>query len=320
MKDKVLCRFFMLPRLMRFFVNNYCFLNFEQNIYNAPPSPRKMADLKVERTLSGVESRVVLGLEWDKRRTVTIDDVARILRCSRNEARVIAHRLEEKRWLERLRRGCYLFIPAERGKEGVPTMNPLLVGSLLVEPYYYSYSTSNAHYGFTTQMRPTLYLATTKMRRNFKWRNNQFRFVTLSKDKFFGFQEVEVLGARVNMAEPEKTLVDSVDKMKYSGGVGEVLVAIRNGLRKAEAEKLVEYALRMRSKSLIQRMGYFIDILLDEDLADFPEGARKKLLMHVGEATIYLDPAREKSGRLEKAWKVIGNVPREELLSEVRIR
>jgi len=81
----------------------------------------------------------------------------------------------------------------------------LLVGNVLVEPYYYSYSTSNAHCGFTTQMRPTLYLATTKIGGNFKWRNNQFRFVTLSKQKFFGFKEVEALGAKVNMAEPEKT-------------------------------------------------------------------------------------------------------------------
>jgi len=54
-------------------------------------------------------------------------------------------------------------------------------------------------------MRPTLYLATTKIGGNFKWRNNQFRFVTLSKQKFFGFKEVEALGAKVNMAEPEKT-------------------------------------------------------------------------------------------------------------------
>lgn len=274
----------------------------------------------MERTLSGVESKLVLRLEWDKKRILTIDDVADILRCSRNEARVIAHRLEEKRWLERLKRGWYLFIPAERGEEAVPTMNPLLIGSLLVQPYYYTYSTSNAHYGFTTQMRPTLYLATTKVRRNFQWRNNQFRFVTLSEHKFFGFQEVEVLGARVNMAEPEKTLVDSVDKMKYSGGVAEVLAAIHNGLRKSEAQKLVEYALRMRTKSLTQRIGYLTDILVDEGLTDFPEGARKKLLMHVGTAAIYLDPSREKSGRLDKAWKVIGNVARRELLSEVQIR
>jgi predicted transcriptional regulator of viral defense system len=275
---------------------------------------------RMERTLSGVESQLVLELEWDKKRIVTIDDVARILRCRRNEARVIAHRLEKKRWLERLRRNRYLFIPAERGEMGVPTMNPLLVGSLLVEPYYYSYSTSNAHYGFSTQMRPTLYLATTKTRRSFRWRNSQFRFVTLSRHKFFGFQEVEVLGVKVNMAEPEKTVVDSVDKLKYAGGVQEVLAVICNGLRKVDAERLVEYARRMRNRSLTQRMGYLIDVLLNEGVASFPEDERERLLPHVGKAAIYLDPAGEKSGRLDKAWRVIGNVPRSELLSEVQIR
>jgi len=274
----------------------------------------------MERTLSGVESRLVLRLEWDRKRMVTTDDIARILRCSRNEAHVIAHRLMQKRWFERLRGGRYLFIPAERGEKGIPTMNPLLVGSLLIKPYYYSYSTSNAHYGFTAQMRSTLYLATTSIERGFKWRNNRFRFVTLSRHKFYGFQEADILDVKVNMAEPEKTLVDSVDKMRYAGGVGEVLGVIYNGLRKVEAKKLVYYGVGMRSHSLVQRLGYFIDTLLDEGLVKFPESAREHLLEHVGKTVIYLDPTKERSGRLNSAWRVIGNVPKRDLLSEAQIR
>ena len=274
----------------------------------------------MERTLSGVESKLVLRLEWEKKRIVTIDDVASILKCSRNQTRVIVHRLEEKRWLERLRGGRYLFIPAERGEKGVPTLNPLLVGSLLIKPYYFSYSTSNAHYGFTTQLRPIFYLATTKPGRIFKWRNARFRFITLSNHKFFGFQEVEVLGTKVKMAEPEKTLVDSVDKMKYAGGIAEVLAVIYNGLKKVERRKLTNYAVRMRSHSLIQRLGYLTDVLANEGLTSFPEEARKKLVKHVGKTVIYLDPSREKSGRLAKAWNIIANVPEKELLSEAQIR
>jgi len=228
--------------------------------------------------------------------------------------------LEEKRWFERLRRGDYLFIPAERGGKGVPTMNPLLAGSLLVDPYYYSYSTANTHYGFTTQMRSTLYIATTKMRRNFSWKNNQFKFVTLSRHKFFGFQEVEVLGAKVNMAGPEKSLVDSVDKMKYAGGIEEVTAVVYNGLKKVDPHDLVEHALRMRAHSLAQKMGYLIDFLAGEGLAHFPEDARRQLLRQVGKGVIYLDPSRKKRGRLNKPWRIINNIPQAELLSEVQIR
>jgi len=202
----------------------------------------------------------------------------------------------------------------------VPTLNPLLVGTLLMRPYYYGYSTSNAYYGLTTQMRPILYLATTKPGRVFRWRNNRFRFITLSKYKFFGFQEVEVHGTKVKMAEPEKTLVDSVDKMKYAGGIAEVLAVIHNGLKEVERQKLTNYAVRMRSHSLIQRLGYLIDVLASEGLTSFPEETRKKLLKHVGNTVIYLDPSREKRGRLAKAWNIIANVAENELLSEVQIR
>ena len=87
------------------------------------------------RTLSDLESKLVMELEWQEKRLVTLQDVMDILGCSNGHARKLVHQLERKRWLDRLAPGKYQFIPASRGCQAVPDMNPLLAGSVLVEPY-----------------------------------------------------------------------------------------------------------------------------------------------------------------------------------------
>ena len=90
------------------------------------------------RTLSDLESKLIMELEWQEKKLFTLQDVMDILDCSYAHARKLAHQLEKKRWLDRLEPGKYQFIPASRGSEAVPDMNPLLAGSVLIAPYYLS--------------------------------------------------------------------------------------------------------------------------------------------------------------------------------------
>ncbi|MBC8445560.1 MAG: hypothetical protein H8D74_00020 [Chloroflexi bacterium] len=53
------------------------------------------------RTLSDLESKLVMELEWQEKRLVTLQDVMDILGCSYGHARKLAHQLEKKRWLDR---------------------------------------------------------------------------------------------------------------------------------------------------------------------------------------------------------------------------
>jgi len=108
-----------------------------------------------QRTLSDLESQLVMELEWQEKQVVTLQDMVDILSCSYNHARKLAHQLETKRWSDRLAPGKYQFIPASRGSQAVPDMNPLLVGGVLVDPYYFSYATANHFYGFSPRCRPS---------------------------------------------------------------------------------------------------------------------------------------------------------------------
>src|SRR3989338_3419066 len=163
----------------------------------------------MKTTLSAQESKLLLKLAWEKKRLVKLDEIVRILKVSRDHAYKIASVLCDKRWLERLKSGSYQIIPLEGGPRRVSEMNPYVIGQLLDEPYFFSYATANTHYGFSSQVYTTLFVALKKQRRMLSLKGVDIQFVSLSASKFFGFGEVEVMGERVQMAEPEKGLLDS---------------------------------------------------------------------------------------------------------------
>lgn len=256
------------------------------------------------RTLSKNEAKVILEMEWRKSKYTTIKEIMSLLNCSYGNAKNIVQRLVNKNWLASTSKGKYFLISADSGIEGIPPTNSLLIGSLFVNPYYFSYSTANSFYGFTTQLPSTVYIATLKSRRNTTIHNTRYRFVKLSENKFFGFTEVKVFDADVFMADREKALIDSVDKMRYSGGISEVIGVLKNSVGKIDMDKTLDYACRMKSNSLIQRLGFLLeslDITFDS----------KRLLDHAGKTVAFLDPMSEKKGKYNAKWSIIQNAPKE---------
>ncbi len=294
----------------------------ELGITQAVESLQEVQNQLQDRRLSPEEAKLVAMWEAEKRSTIRARDVIDSLHCTADYAYVLLHKLERKHWLERVSPGLYQFIPASYGyPEKVPPANALMVGAALVEPYYFSYYTANSHYGFTTQMPFTLFIATPKKKPKVEWQSVNFQFVTLSKRKFFGYRIERVFDAEVYMAEPEKAIVDSFDKPRYVGGVEQLARIIWRGLARVDKAKLVDYALRMGSHSLVQRLGFIIDYLSKAgSIQPLPVDLKSKLLKSVGNAPIYLDSKRAKTGLFSRDWGVIDNVPREQLLSEIEVR
>ena len=272
--------------------------------------------------LSPEEARLVAKWESEKKATVRASDAQEALDCTIDYAYFLLHNLERKHWLERVTRGLYQFIPLSYGyPERIPPSNSFTIGAALIKPYYFSYYTSNSHYGLTTQMPFTLFIATTKKKPDIEWARSSFKFVTLSKRKFFGYRREKVFDTEVNMAEPEKSLVDSFDKPRYAGGMEQLARITWRGLPRIKKEKLVKYAIRMNSHALIQRLGFIINFLAKEQLAKpLPQNLKKRMLKHVGKTAIYLDSRKPKTGEFSKEWRIINNVSRVQLLSEIEIR
>ena len=275
-----------------------------------------------DQHLSPDEARLVAKWEAENKTIIRASDVQEDLDCTSDYAYLLLHNLEGKNWIERVTQGLYQFIPLSYGyPDRTPPVNSYIVGASLVEPYYLSYYTSNSHYGFTMQVPSTIFIATTKKRPDFEWMGNVFKFITLSRHKFFGYREENVFDTKVYMAEPEKSLVDSFDKTKYAGGIEHLAGIIWRGLPRVDEEKLVRYAVKMNSHALIQRLGFIISFLVEQSLAKpLSPKLEKMLLDHLGKSVIYLDSKRPKNGKLSKKWKIINNVQKSQLLSEIEVR
>lgn len=268
------------------------------------------------RTLSSLEAKVVLGLEWQNRRSVDRKEIAHLLGGNVRTADKVIRSLRDKQWIERVARGRYLLIPAERGPEGIPDANVLIIASLLVDPYYLGYATAAAHYHFTTQSRSTVWVATRRIVADRLIRDTTFRFVTLIERKFFGYTPTKVFEAEVNMSDPEKTVLDCVDRVENAGGTGEVARIILGAGLKIDWERLAAYAAKMGSVALVQRLGY----LAERVKVEIPAGPRARLRSHMkrGSRSYLASPVRwGRNARYDAEWQLLVNVPDREILSEV---
>lgn len=266
------------------------------------------------RSLSKTEANVVLGFEWRGQKTITLDDLRRSLRGSDVYARRLAHGLVHKGWLERLRPGVFRLIPADRGPEGIGDTNPLAAGAALVHPYFFSFGTACTHHGLTEQVFAEVYIACQRRLRPRVVRNSRFIFVAMAPARFFGFEEVSALGERVQMATPERALLDAIDRPFLAGGLAEVSRMVARAGRRLDWAAAVDLLRRWDQSALVQRLGY----LLDLHRIDMPEPERDALRALVRPASkIHLGPRRRwgATGKLATAWNVIENVP-SELLTE----
>lgn len=165
----------------------------------------------------------------------------------------------------------------------------------------------------------TVYIATTvrKGRRLLTVRGKAYRLVVQPDRKFFGAVEVDAYGSRVMMAEPEKTVVDALDRPEYAGDIPEIAAMLRRGQGRLDWNQLADYALRVESQALVQRLGYLTDLL------SVPLGtsARDRLLAGVGKSTPYLGRLSQwgTGGEYDATWHIIDNIPRRELLAEIEV-
>ena len=268
------------------------------------------------RTLSSQEAKVVLDLEWAERQVVGRDQIVRVLGGDPVRAKKVIHSLLKKRWLERIGPGRYLLIRADRGPEGIPETNVLGVGKYLADPYYFGYTTAAAFYHFTPQSRNTVWIVTTKQVPDRTIRGTTFQFVSLVDRKFFGYAPTAVYGEEVHMADPEKTVLDCVDKVRKAGSIAEVARIVVRAAPRIDWEKLADYADRFGSVALTQRLGY----LTMKTGVEIPSTVRQRLRAHIKRnSRSLLDPTGQwgKSGTYNADWQIMVNVPEGEILSDL---
>jgi len=256
------------------------------------------------KSLSKQEYDLLSNFAIKSRKIITLDDVRAAFNFSDGSIRVILHRLEKKGWLERIEKGKYLIVPLE-GREGWAE-HPFIPLPELIKNYYVSYRTALAHYGFTEQIPFYIFAATTGRKNSLEFQEYAYRFVKINKRQFFGFEKIKISDVEINIADKEKTIIDCLDREEYAGSIIEIFKSLYNNQEQFDFEKMADYALKMKSFSLVRRLGFMLDIIKQDT---------KRLEENIGAfRNIYLSVnlPKKKYG-ISKKWKLVLNLKEEEL-------
>lgn len=259
---------------------------------------------KVEnRSGLGKKSSLLLSALAEQNKAIfTVDDAVVIMGEKRSSITKLLHDLMKKKWLFRLSRGTYLILPLEAGVKPVFTDHEFILVANIIKPYYLSYWSALNYYGFTEQVSQTVFVATTKRKRNMEILGLKITFVTLKKAKFFGFRPVFINNMPVNIAEKEKAIVDCLDMPRNCGGIVEVMKAIGTNRDELNVRRMEKYAQRMKNGAIRNRLGYILELL----------GIPTKLTPT--NYYVFLDPLIKKKIGYNARWKIIENVPKKDLL------
>jgi len=249
--------------------------------------------LTVKSSISPLEYLLLEKLRKTDQTVFTGRDAARTIGWSQIKTNQVLSRLSKKKIIVRTKRGQYMidYLNAET--------TPEETAQKTVWPSYLSYWTALRMHDFTEQLPSTIFVATTRKSGQSRVAGFKVKYVKITPYRFFGYVKM----GEAAVADPEKALVDSLTQPKYAGGMREVAKCLKRAWPDVDQKKLLEYALKMRNKTLVGRLGY----LACELRLGLDGRVRKKLLENTGKGYSRLDPAGDKTGSLNREWKLIVN-------------
>ncbi|MGI0060680.1 MAG: type IV toxin-antitoxin system AbiEi family antitoxin domain-containing protein [Nitrosotalea sp.] len=260
--------------------------------------------------LGPIELKLLLTLEQKELSVFTVYDAKTILETTDSSVWHILNNLARKNRIRRIQRSRYLLIPARAGIEGHWSEYPWIIVPHLIDVYYVGFWTAMNYWGMTEQIPYTVFVATTKRKRDLKFGNQKFEFVTLSKKKFFGFVKEKTGKTEFfNISSKEKTIVDGLTHPEYCGGIPEVAKAMWNVRDDVNWDTIFEMSKQIGSSVVLRRLGYLLDLLV------IKQNVTSKLQKESFKGYNFLDPnASRKRIDYSKEYGLIINRTKNQLL------
>lgn len=201
-------------------------------------------------------------------------------------------------YLYRLKKGGYIQ-ELERGKFALFD-HPFAVASGIIFPSYISFFSALSYYDLTTQMPRIIYTAALKSKKTMRLKDYELKFIKMKKERFFGYNKEKYRGKVVFIASLEKTIIDSLLLPAYCP-LDETFNALKNTItdKRVEPEKLLNYALKMKTSVVLKRIGFMLELLG----YNYHEKLEKKLT----EKFDKLDPLGKQTQKKNNKWKLYIN-------------
>jgi predicted transcriptional regulator of viral defense system len=232
---------------------------------------------------------------------------------SRRHAVNLLASMAQKGALHRVGRGRYAVIPPDvlYGRKSYVVDPHLILDELMQSNgadgrYYVAYQSAAAIHGAAHQLPFVLLVAVPQQRRPIELGRARIQFVQLKQEKFFGFQQTTYHDVPLNVSDPERTILDCLERFDLCGGVAEVARTISALIGEADPATLLDYLPRMDNQALAQRLGLILERLgtVQEIEGHLIAGIARQ----VGEHVYPLDPHEPEAGVLDSRWRIRENV------------
>ena len=192
---------------------------------------------------------------------VSIDQIHRAIgdSTSRGAVQKRVAQMSKAGWLIRLKRGLYLVV-TDVSTLGFPDVSDLVIAQALNDEAYISFERALQHYGLFDQLLASVGAVTTRTARRYQVLNTTYAFARIKQERYFGFTQATIHGHTVNIAEPEKALLDLLYFRATNYAASLVLEKLAEDGQQFDFAKLKAYCARY-SLGMVRKVGFLLDRL-----------------------------------------------------------
>jgi len=207
--------------------------------------------------------------------------------------------------LMRIQEGLYYIIPYEQDSQTFMPDWHLLADPLVGEEHYIGYYSALQIHNLITQPSLKEQIVVNKpikpSEKTIKGVN--FQFIYHNEKHFFGYKKTWIDSFnKVLCSDLEKTIIDSLYKPDYAGGIIEIAKAIYMSKDKIKYEQLLNYVIKFNSQSVIKRLGYLLELLsISTPIIEELQKLRTQSIT-------VLDTEVPKHGKILSRWSIQQNV------------
>lgn len=237
---------------------------------------------------------------------IRVREAARVLGLDPQRTSWLLSAWVRRGWLQRLARGVYMPVPIEAQAGSRPAADPWVIATTVFGPCYVSGWSAAGHWGFTEQLYRVTAIVSARRLRGRRTSVGGTDFLVLGHQlPEEGRVAVWRDGVRVDVADPQLTVVDMLDDPRLGPGIREASRTLGAYLRSGRRDDaaLFRYADSRANGAVFKRLGLLVERLAPQELA-LLEACRARLT--AGYAR--LDPQVDAPGTRRKRWRVIENV------------
>jgi predicted transcriptional regulator of viral defense system len=207
--------------------------------------------------------------------------------------------------------GLFTIVPPELGSVTEYADNPYLIARRVAgaAPCFISHGSAMEIHRMVTEPQLVVFASSPKRIPKRVLQGTEFRFVLIKAEQVFGTSRHWVSKQEsVDVSDLERTVIDGLRHSAYCGGVTEVIRGLWMRRKDMNAEKLIDYALRLGVGAVVRRLGYVLEA---SELATPVQ--LQRLQKRLTEFYVPLDPLLPREGSHVARWRLLVNIPSQEL-------